>query len=337
MTDKVRWGILGVASIATRRVIPAMQDCERGELVAIASRDTIKAQKAAQQFSIPKAFGSYEELLSDPNIEAVYIPLPNVLHEEWSVKAAEAGKHVLCEKPLTTTVASARRIIAARDRAGVKMSEAFMVRVHPRWLRVRALVRERRIGELRFLHTHLGYFTRDPDNIRNKSGGGGALLDIGCYAITFARFIFGEEPSRVIGLIESDPEMKTDRLTSGILEFPSGQSTFTCSTQLYYHSQVQILGTEGRIEIDVPLNPSTDAPSRILIDDGNYSQGAGIASETIPVCNQFTIQADLFSQAVRQGGDVAVPLEDSLANIAAMEGIFRSADSGKWESPFEIN
>jgi predicted dehydrogenase len=314
-----------------------MQNCEWSELASIASRNRAKAENAAREFGIPKACGSYEELLADPDIEAVYIPLPNELHEEWSIKAAVAGKHVLCEKPLTTTVASARRIIEARDRAGVKMGEAFMVRVHPRWLRTRELVREGRIGRLRCVHTHLGYFNRDPDNIRNKSAGGGALLDIGCYAITFARFIFGEEPSRVIGLIENDPELKTDRLTSGILEFPSGQSTFTCSTQLYYHTQVQVLGTNGRIEIDVPLNPPTDAPSLILIDDGNDPHGAGIPSETIPVCNQFTIQADAFSRAIREDGEVAVPLEDSIANIAAMEGIFRSAKSGKWESPSEIS
>jgi predicted dehydrogenase len=331
---KVRWGVLGAASIALRRVIPAMQNSDWSEISAIASRKRSSAEQTAQTLGIPKAYGSYEELLTDPEIEAIYNPLPNNLHVPWSVRAAQAGKHVLCEKPLGMNAAEARSLVQARDRAGVKIGEAFMVRTHPRWLRARELIRTGRIGQLRLVTGFFGYFNRDPKNIRNRPEfGGGALLDIGCYPITISRFIFGEEPSRVTGLIERDPEMKTDRLTSAILEFPSGQCVFTCSTQLVYHQRMHFLGTEGRIGIKRPFNPSTEAPTQILFDDGGDPSGPGTAIETIPTCDQFTIQGDLFSKAIREGGEVPVPLEDAIQNMAVIDAIFRSAESGRWEKP----
>src|SRR5438045_2438354 len=219
---KVKWGVLGVAAIAVKKVIPAMQKGEWSEITAIASRDSRKAHDAAGKLGIPKAYGSYEELLSDPEIDAIYNPLPNHLHVPWSIKAAEAGKHVLCEKPLSMTVAEAQQLIAVRDRAGVKIGEAFMVRTHPQWLRTRELIRSGRIGALRSIVGVFSYFNRDPANIRNiPEAGGGALMDIGCYPITTSRFIFGEEPTRVFGLLERDPGMKTDRLVSAVLDFPS--------------------------------------------------------------------------------------------------------------------
>jgi predicted dehydrogenase len=332
---KVRWGVLGVASIAVRRVIPAMQKGDWSGVVAIASRDLHKAESAAQALDVPKAYGSYEELLADPAIEAIYNPLPNNLHVPWSIRAAEAGKHVLCEKPLSLTAEEAKTLLAVRDRTGVKIGEAFMVRTHPRWLRTRELVRAGRIGQLRVISASFSYFNRDAANIRNTPEcGGGALLDIGCYPVTLSRFMFGEEPSRVLGLVEIDPDMKTDRLTSAILEFPSGQTVFTCSTQLAYHQRMTLLGTTGRIEIERPINPPNDQPIRILIDDNpSDPTGAGTTAETIGACDQFTIQGDLFSRAIREGGEVPVPLEDSIHNMRAIDAIFRSAESGKWEQP----
>jgi predicted dehydrogenase len=333
-SKKVRWGVLGAASIAIRKVIPGMQQGDWSEVVAIASRDRRKAEEAARSLGIPKAYGSYEELLDDPEIEAIYNPLPNHLHVPWSIKAAEAGKHVLCEKPISLTVAEAKTLLAARDRAGVKIGEAFMVRTAPQWLRTRDLIREGRIGRLRAISGFFSYFNNNPDDIRNiPKYGGGALLDIGCYPITMSRFIFGEEPSRVIGLIERDPLMKTDRLTSAMLDFPSGQSTFTCSTQLLYYQRMRFFGTKGRISIEIPFNAPFDQPTRIFVDDGRDLVGGGRTIETIPTCNQYTIQSDLFSKAIRDGGEVPVSLEDAIANMAAIEAAFRSAESGKWESP----
>ena len=335
MARKVRWGVLGAASIALRRVIPAMQKSDRSEIVAIASRDRSNAEEAARKFGIPRAYGSYEELLADPEVEAIYNPLPNNLHVAWSIGAAQAGKHVLCEKPLSMNAAEARSLIEARDRAGVKIGEAFMVRTHPRWLRTRELARSGRIGELRLISGLFSYFNRDPTNVRNsREYGGGALLDLGCYPVTLSRFLFGHEPVRVMGSLERDPEMGTDRLTSAILEFPAGQSVFTCSTQLAYHQRMILLGTKGRIELDRPINPPTDEPSRILIDDNpSDPTGSGVTIESIPACDQFTIQGDLFSRAIREGGEVPVPLEDSVLNMAVIDAIFRSAESGKWEQP----
>jgi predicted dehydrogenase len=332
---KVRWGILGVASIAMKRVIPGMQAGERCEIAAIASRDLGKAKEAARSLGIPRAFGSYDELLADREIEAIYNPLPTHLHVPWSIRAAEAGKHVLCEKPVSMNAAEARQLMEARDRNGVKIGEAFMVRTHPRWLRVRDLVRAGRVGELRVISASLGYFNRDRANVRNVlESGGGALLDIGCYAVTLSRFIFAQEPTRVTALIERDPELRTDRLTSAILEFPAGQAVFTCSTQLAYNQRMVFLGTKGRIEIERPINPPIDQPNRILIDDNpGDPTGTGNTSEMIPACNQFTIQGDLFSKAIREGGEVPVPLEDSVKNMTAIDALFRSAESGKLEKP----
>lgn len=334
MRDKVRWGILSTAAIAVKKVIPAMQKGDWSEVTAIASRDLHRAQEAAKVLGIPKAYGSYEELLADPEIEAIYNPLPNQLHVPWSIKAADAGKHVLCEKPLSMTVAGANRLMSARNRNGVRIGEAFMVRTHPQWLRARELVVSGRIGQLRSVVGMFSYFNRDAGNIRNVLDyGGGALMDIGCYPITTSRFMFGEEPSRVLGLIERDPDMKIDRLSSAILEFRSGQAVFTCSTQLVPYQRMQFLGTKGRVEIEIPFNAPNDRPCRIFIDDGGNIFGEGISVETVPTCDQYTIQSDIFSRAIRENGEVPVSLEDAVKNMAVIEAIFRSAESGKWEAP----
>ncbi len=311
-----------------------MQKSEWSEITAIASRDRNLAEAAARKLGIPRAYGSYEELLADPDVEAIYNPLPNHMHLEWSVKAAEAGKHVLCEKPLTLNVAEASAMLAVRDRTGVKMGEAFMVRTHPQWLRARQMVREGSIGELRSVMGFFSYFNRDEANIRNvPEWGGGALMDIGVYPITTSRFLFAEEPTRVLGLVERDPVLKIDRLTSAILDFPSGQSVFTCSMQLVASQRMQILGTKGRIEIEIPFNAPNDRPCRIFIDDGRDIHGSGVTTETFPICDQYTIQGDAFSKAVRGQGEVPVPLEDAIKNMAVVEAVFRSAVSGQWEKP----
>jgi predicted dehydrogenase len=330
--NKVKWGVLGAASIATRKVIPGMQKGEWSEVAAIASRDLRKAEQAARELGIPKAYGSYEQLLADGEIEVVYNPLPNHLHVPWSIKAAEAGKHVLCEKPLSLSVAEAKTLLAARERCGVKIGEAFMVKTHPQWLRTRELIQKGVIGDLRAIVGAFSYFNRDPRNVRNNpEWGGGAMMDIGCYPITTSRFIFGEEPARVAGLIERDPDFKTDRLASAILEFPSGQAVFTCSTQLVAYQRMQFFGTTGRIEIEIPFNAPPDRPCRILIDDGRDVFGGGIRIETIPVCDQYTVQGDAFSMAIREGGEVPVPLEDAIGNMAVIEAVFRAGESGRWE------
>ena len=262
MSKKVRWGILSTAAIGVKKVIPGMQKGEWSEVTAIASRDLGKAETVARALGIPKAYGSYEELLADPQIEAIYNPLPNQMHVPWSIKAAEAGKHVLCEKPLSLTVAEAKKLLAVQERTGVKMGEAFMVRTHPQWLRTRELVKSGRIGDLRSIVGFFSYFNVDPANIRNISEyGGGALMDVGCYPVTTSRFIFGEEPSRVLGLVGRDPVMKVDRLTSAILDFPSGQSTFTCSTQLVPYQRMQFWEHGAASRSKFPSTPPMTGPA----------------------------------------------------------------------------
>ena len=333
MTNKLRWGILSTAAIGLKKVIPAMQKGEYTSVTAIASRDVAKAQEAATALGISTAYGSYEELLADPAIDAIYNPLPNQLHVPWTIKAAEAGKHVLCEKPLSLTVAEAASLLAVRDRTGVKIGEAFMIRSAPQWLRLRELLDEGRIGELRSVLGFFSYFNINPANIRNQiESGGGALMDIGCYAIHASRFAFRQEPTRVVALVERDPTMQTDRLTSAILDFPGGQSIFTCSTQLVPYQRVQFLGTRGRMEIEIPFNAPVDRPTRLFIDDGSDLFGGGITMETFPTCDQYTLQGDAFSKAVLEGTEVPVPIEDGIKNMAVIEAIFKSAVSNGWES-----
>jgi predicted dehydrogenase len=324
--------VLGVANIAMKKVIPAMQKGERSEIVAIASRSTYRARQAAEELGIANAYGSYEELLADPGVEAIYNPLPNHLHVPWSIKAAEQGKHVLCEKPIALSVKEVESLIGVRDRIGVKIGEAFMVRTHPEWLRAREIVRNGEIGELRVIMSSFSYFNRDPKNVRNVlEFGGGGLMDIGCYPITMSRFLFEREPARVASVIDRDPEMKVDRLTSAILDFAPGQAVFTCSTQLVPFQRMQIMGTRGRIEIEIPYNIPPDRPSRIFVDDGSELAGRSARVEEIPTCDQYTVQGDLFSKAIQEGGDVPVSLENAYANMLAIQAVFRAGETGCWE------
>ncbi len=332
MPPKIRWGVLGAAKIALTKVIPAMQQCARAEIVAIASRDGEVAEKAAAELGISKAYAGYDALIADKDIEAIYNPLPNHLHIPWSVKAAEAGKHVLCEKPIALNASETLTLIEARNRAAVKIGEAFMVRTHPLWLRARELVGNGAIGDLLSITSNFGYFNDNPRNIRNiQELGGGALMDIGCYPVTMFRFLFGREPSRVVAIIDRDPRTRIDRLTSALLDFAPGQGTLTCGTQLVPSQSMQIFGTKGRIEIPVPYNLPPDVPTRILVDDGSALAGRNARIEEFPVCDQYTVQGDLFSQAIQENTEVPVPLEDALANMSAIDALFRSAETGLWE------
>jgi len=324
MENRVRWGILGTANIALAKVIPAMQRSEWCEIAAIASRDLSKAKAAAGELNIPNAYGSYEELLKDGSIEAIYNPLPNNLHVAWTMKAAEAGKHVLCEKPIALTAAEARTLIEVRDRTDVRIQEAFMVRTHPQWLETRRLIHSGRIGSLRSITGFFSYNNPDPTNIRNQLElGGGALMDIGCYPITISRFMYETEPRRVLGFIERDNANGTDTLTSAVLDFPNGHSTFTCSTRLAPYQRMIFMGTEGRIEVLIPFNAPNDRPTQILIDDEIIE---------FPICDQYEIQGSLFSQAIRENREQPIPLEDAINNMAVVDAVFRSATTSQWEN-----
>jgi predicted dehydrogenase len=319
---RVRWGILSTAKIAVTKVIRAMQGSEWCEIVAIASRDLSKAKAAASELNIPNAYGSYEELLADNSIEAIYNPLPNNLHVPWTVKAAEAGKHVLCEKPIALSAEEARMLIAVRNRTGMRIQEAFMVRTHPQWLETRRLIHSGRIGPLRSITGFFSYFNPDPANIRNHLElGGGALMDIGCYPITISRFMYETEPRRVLGLIERDAT-GTDTLTSAVLDFPNGHSTFTCSTRLAPYQRMIFTGTEGRIEVLIPFNAPNDRATQILVNDELIE---------FPICDQYEIQGTLFSRAIRENSEQPIPLEDAINNMAVIDAVFRSATTSQWE------
>jgi predicted dehydrogenase len=335
MSGKIRWGVLGVAAIATKKVIPGMQKSSSLEVAAIASRDIVRARGAAEQAGIPKFYGSYEELLADSEIDVIYNPLPNHLHVPWSIQAAEAGKHVLCEKPIALSTAETQQLIEARDRTGVKIGEAFMVRTHPQWLRARELADGGEIGEPRLIMSAFSYFNADPNNIRNKADiGGGAIMDIGCYPITMSRWFFRREPSRVLAVIERDPQMGTDRLSSALLDFAPGQAVFSCSTQLVPYQSFQILGTKGRIDVHWPFNTPPDEPAYLRIDNGSKPiAGTSARMEEFPAVDQYTLQAEAFSAAVRGECDIPVSLEDAWANMSVIEGLFRSAQTGQWEVP----
>jgi predicted dehydrogenase len=332
MCKKLRWGVLGTANIGVKKVIPAMQQGRYCSVVAIASRNYTRAQQAATALGIPVAYGSYEELIADPSIDAIYNPLPNHLHVPWTIKAAEAGKHVLCEKPISLTVAEAKTLLEVRTRTGVKIGEAFMIRSHPQWIRLREILDGGRIGQLRSIMGYFSFFNVDPANIRNQlECGGGSLMDIGCYLVHASRFAFAQQPLRVIGLMARDADMHTDSLTSAILQFAAGQAVFTCSTQLARCQRVLFVGTLGRIEIEIPVNAPIDRPSRLLIHIGR-----DVAVETFAVCDQHALQGDAFSRAVLEDSEVPVPLEDAIKNMAVIDALFKSARTGGWESPQRV-
>jgi predicted dehydrogenase len=329
---KVIWGVISTAKIGRDRVLPGMLKSDLLEIRAIASRDEATASKTAAALGIPKSYGSYEALLADPEIEAIYNPLPNHLHVPLTLQAAAAGKHVLCEKPIALTAPEATQLRAAAGK--VLIAEAFMVRFHPQWLRARELVRSGRIGTLRAVQMFFGYNNVDPNNVRNKADiGGGGLYDIGCYAIVAGRFFLEAEPARGIALVDRDPLFGTDRLTSALVDFGDGRRLdFTVSTQIAPHQRIQLCGTKGRIEIHIPVNAPQGAATRISVDDCSSLEGTGIVTETLPPSDQYMLQGEAFSRAVRGEIPLAYGIEDAIANMRAIDALFRSEHSGRWEA-----
>jgi predicted dehydrogenase len=327
MMRRVKWGVLSTSRFAQTQLLPALARCEHVELVAIASRDGARARSVAASFGIPRAYGSYEELLADPEVDVVYNPSPNHLHVPWSIKALEAGKHVLCEKPIGLTAAQAQTLLdVSRRHPRLKVMEAFMYRLHPQWQRAAQIVRAGGVGEPRLVQSVFSYFNDDPGNVRNQAEiGGGALLDIGCYTISIARFVFGAEPRRVLGLVDTDPRFGTDRISSALLDFGGATGSFTCATQLQPYQRAHILGTEGRIEIEIPYNAPPDRPCRIW-----HGRGDKLDEIAFEVCDQYTLEADALSRAILDDTAVPTPLEDAIANMRAIDAVFASARTGGW-------
>lgn len=333
MTRTIRWGVLGCAGIAAKAVIPAIQSSRLGRVAGIASRDPARAKEMAARFGIAKAYGSYEDLLSDPDIDAIYNPLPNHLHVPMTIRSLEHGKPVLCEKPIALDAEQARELAAVQNAAGLPVAEAFMVRHHPQWKKARAMIDEGRLGTVGVIQTIFTYYLDDPGNVRNQVEiGGGGLFDVGCYAVNTARFLFDAEPVRAISLIDRDPIFGTDRLTSGLLAFPEGrQLAFTCSTQLSLAQKVTVLGTRGRLEIPIPFNAPADEPTTLIFDDGRDLAGGGREEVAIGPVDQYREQVDAFAEAILFDKPLETGLDDAIANMKAIDALFRSAASGRWE------
>ena len=323
---ELRWGILSTASIAREKVIPGIQRADRCRVVAIASRDAARATEVAREAGIPTAHGSYEALLADPDVDAVYIPLPNHLHAEWAIAAARAGKHVLCEKPLALTSADAERMIEVAASEGVRLMEAFMYRLHPSWVAVRELVASGKIGRLMAVQSWFSYFNDDAANIRNiREFGGGALYDIGCYSVNLSRMLFGGEPIRVEASILRDPTSGVDIVTSGLLEFPAGVATFACSTRAEDDQRVHVYGTAGRISIGIPFNIPPDRPTQVFLTHGGEPP-VDPATETLTfeTADPYSVEAASFAAAILDGGPTPVSPQDAVANVRVIEQLFRA-------------
>jgi len=323
----LRWGVLSTARIGVKTVIPALQMSSNGEVVAIASRELAKAEAAAAALGIPTAYGSYDELLADPEVEAIYNPLPVHLHVPWSIRALEAGKHVLCEKSIAMSAGEAGQLVEiARRNPSLKVMEAFMYRFHPQWEAIRGQLGDAGIGDLTTIYSTFTYFNVNPEDYRNvREYGGGGLLDIGCYSISSSRWLFGAEPKRVFGVVDYDPTFKIDRLASAILDFGVGTATFTCATQVPRYQREDVYGTKGRIVIEDPFNPPLDGPARAWLHTVDETR------ELIsPAGNQYTLMGEAFAEAALSGTDVPTPLEDALANMRAIDAVFKGGETGKW-------
>ena len=324
----VKWGIISTANIGVAKVIPGMLKSKELEVIAISSRNLKTARKWAMELGIPKSYGSYEEMLADPEIEAVYNPLPNHLHVPLTMAAARAGKHVLCEKPIAITAKEAAQLKKAPK--GIHIAEAFMVRHAAQWIEVKARVKKGEIGEVRAIQVFFTYFNRDPKNVRNMAGiGGGGLLDIGCYPITISRYIFNDEPKRVTATFDRDPKFKTDRTAGGLADFGGGRHlSFTISTQTAPYQRAHIAGTKGRIEIEIPFNAPPDKPNRYFVQGMEMNQGSWVE---LPISDQYQLQAEAFGRVIRKKQKLAWGVDDAIQNMRIIDAFFRSERSGKWE------
>ncbi len=330
---RLRWGVLSTADIGRRKWIPGVRRSprQRGEIVAIASRDADAAQRVAEELAIPRWHGSYDALLADPDVDAVYVPLPNHLHRDWAIAAARAGKHVLCEKPLALTAKDAQEMVDAAAEGGVLLMEAFMYRLHPSWVAVRELIAAGRIGRLQTVQSWFSYYNDDPRNIRNSvEAGGGALMDIGCYSINLSRMLFGAEPERVEGAMLRDPDMEVDVVTSGLLIFPGGgTATFTCSTRSESDQRVHIYGTEGHISVGIPFNIPPDRPTQVAVTHGGDPPVAPeVERFTFETADPYGVEADAFAAAVLDGTALPTPPEDAVANMRVIERVVEAAERG---------
>ncbi|MCY4158599.1 MAG: Gfo/Idh/MocA family oxidoreductase [Bacteroidetes bacterium] len=323
----LRWGILSCARIAREKVIPAIQNSQRGTVVAIASRNTDLAHQVAKNYEIPVISPTYDELIDLSSIDAIYIPLPNHLHIEWASRAIKAGKHVLCEKPLGLSRMDIKHLVkVSGEHPEQLVAEAFMYRYHPQWIYTKELIQSGKIGELRSIHVHFSYDNRDPNNIRNRlEYGGGALMDIGCYGISVARWLYDAEPVRVCAQVERDPEFKTDISTSILLDFDQGSATITCGTQMHRSQYVILTGTEGRLALHTPFNMSPNEPTSVELQ-----QNLGTYIQNLEPVNQFSEQSDAFAAAVFDEKPFSTPITDSLYNMGVIDACFQSGESGTW-------
>lgn len=323
---KLRWGIISTANIARQFLIPAMHAAECAEVVAVASRDRRKGETYARETGIPTVHDSYEALLADAGVDALYNPLPNHLHVPLSMQAIEAGKHVLCEKPLGLNAADIQPLLeAAAGRPELVVMEAFMYRFHPQWLKVCELIDAGVLGEITAVHANFTYFNRDPDNVRNKPEiGGGGLLDIGCYCVSAARLAFGREPTRVMSLIDMDPQFNVDRHAGGILDFAPGTATFYCSMQSNPTQSVQIIGAKASLLVENPFY-RRDVPSRLLLRRDNEDEIV-----TVGHYNHYVELINAFSRAALEGRPAPTPLSDALANMTVLDALFKSGKTGNW-------
>ncbi len=328
---KINWGIISTALIAREHLIPAINSTESGQVMAVASRDINKARDFAKAMNIPRYYGSYEELLADSDIDAVYNPLPNHLHIPWSLKSAEAGKHILCEKPVAINQEEASKLETLSD--DLLFMEAFMVRFHLQWKKTLEIIKSGELGEIKAVQSFFSYYNKDPQNIRNIANiGGGAMYDIGCYPTVISKYIFGKAPERVVSLIDNDPEFKTDRLTSAIYDYGNGkQLTFSVATQLVKYQRVHILGDKARLEVQIPFNAIGDEAMKIFLDDGSDLRGSNIKTITIPACNQYRLQCEAFNQAIIEKKQLPYGIQDAIENMKIIDAVFRSRDSAKWE------
>ncbi len=324
--DKVRWGVLSTANIAEQWLIPAIHQAENAELVAVASRDKHKAEDFAKRNAIPVAYGSYEALLNDPNIDAIYNPMPNHLHVPWSIRAIEAGKHVLCEKPLGIDLADAEKLVQVAQNSDRVVMEAFMYRFHPQWRKIKELIDSGVLGKIRHVQSSFCFFNRDANNVRNMPGiGGGGLLDIGSYCISVSRLAFGKVPRRVSGLLDIDSDFKVDVHASAILDFGDGMATFNCSMQSNSTQFVHIVGDHGRIFVDTPFHKREDKPCELVLYRNQDKETIVIGHH-----NHFVYEVEAFSKAIQEGKQAPTPLSDAIENMRVIDAVFKSAETGNW-------